>query len=220
MKMLEKLENDKKRLIEYWLKNRVVKDKRFIEAFKKIRRENFILEEYKEEAYVDYPLPILEGQTISQPTTIAIMTQALELKKGHKVLEIGTGSGYQAAIISVIVGNKGKVITTEIKKSLVDFAKKNLKKAGIKNVKIIHSDGSSGYEREAPYDAIIVTAACPEIPKKLLEQLKIGGILVAPVGSIFLQKMLKVKKIGKNKFKIEDLGEFRFVPLKGKFGWK
>ena len=170
------------RLVEYWTRNKIITDEKLIEAFKKVPREKFILKEYLKEAYGDYPLPIHEEQTISQPTTVMLMSQALEVKLGHKILEIGTGSGYQAAILAEIVGSKGMVYTTEIKPSLVKFAKKNLKKAGIKNVKVIHADGSKGYARAAPFDRMIVTAAAPSTPKPLLKQLKIGGILVIPVG--------------------------------------
>jgi len=206
----------KEYLIEYWKKTKLVKDEKLLKAFKEIRRENFILPEHIDQAYADYPLPILAGQTISQPTTIMIMIQALELTKNDKVLEIGAGSGYCAAIMSKLCK---EVITTEIIKELVDFARSNLKKAKIKNVKVIHADGSKGYKAEAPYDKIMVTAACPEIPKPLLKELKLNGILVAPVGNIFSQKMLKIVK-KKHKPIEQNLGDFMFVPLKGEYGFK
>lgn len=204
-------------LIEFWQSSGIIKDKKVIEAFKKIPRENFIV---SGEPYGDYPLPIGSGQTISQPTTIMIMTQAMELKPGLKVLEVGAGSGYQAALIGTIVGKKGKVITTEIIPELAIFAKNNLKKSKIGNVKVVHYDGSKGYEKEAPYDRIIVTAACPEIPKPLIDQLKENGIIVAPVGSlVFGQKMIKcIKK--KGYLETVNLGDFVFVPLKGEYGYK
>lgn len=204
-------------LIDYWKKGKIISNKKVIEAFKKIDRRIFVPEELKEQAYDDIPLPIGFGATISQPTTIAIMTQALELKKGMKVLEIGTGSGYQSAIISSIIGRKGEVISIEIVPELASLAKKNLKKAGITNVEVINADGSKGYEKEAPYDRIIITAASPEIPRHLLKQLKKKGIIVVPVGELFSQRMIKMKK--NDKVKIEDLGPFSFVPLKGKKGW-
>ena len=144
------------------------------------------------------------------------MLQALELKKGDKVLEIGTGSGYNAALIQEIT--KTTVYTTEIIASLIKLAKNNLKKAKIKKVKIFHYDGSKGFPKFKPYDKIIVTAACPELPKELIKQLKIRGILVAPIGSKFSQQMYKITKL-KNKLKIENLGNFIFVPLKGKYGY-
>jgi protein-L-isoaspartate(D-aspartate) O-methyltransferase len=189
-----------------------------ISAFKAIPRENFVPESHKDEAYADHPLPIGYDQTISQPTTVMIMTDALELNKGDKVLEIGTGSGYQAAIISVIIGAKGKVITTEIVPELAAFARANLKKTKITNVKVICTDGSQGYSKEAPYDRIIVTAACPKIPQVLIDQLKQNGIIVAPVGSLFFgQSMIKGIKRN-NQLETRNLGSFVFVPLKGKYG--
>ncbi|MBW2984156.1 protein-L-isoaspartate(D-aspartate) O-methyltransferase [Candidatus Woesearchaeota archaeon] len=209
---------DKESLIAYWQNSGLIKDKRLLEAFRKVPREKFITKGFLEEAYGDYPLPIGEGQTISQPTTVMIMTQALELKPGDKVLEVGAGSGYQAAIIAKVIGSKGKVITTEIIPELVKFAKDNLKKAGIKNAVVVEWDGSQGYEKWAPYDKIIVTAACPRIPPPLIEQLKNNGIIIAPVGSAFGQTMIKgVKKEGV--LQTESLGSFMFVPLKGKYGY-
>jgi len=163
-------------------------------------------------------LPIGYEQTISQPTTVLIMTEALELKKGQKVLEVGAGSGYQAALIGNLVGAKGKVITTEIIPELAKFAKANLKKAKIKNAFVVEYDGSQGYGKEAPYDRIIVTAACPEIPKPLVDQLKEGGIIIAPVGSFLGQKMVKGTK-RKGGLETYSLGDFVFVPLKGKYGY-
>ncbi len=207
----------KENLINYWKKTKLITDKRVLAAFEKIEREDFVLDEYKKQAYEDVPLPIKADQTISQPTTIMIMTQALELKKGDKVLEIGAGSGYQAALIAEIV-KPSIVYTIEFLSELALFARNNLEKAGIKNVKVICADGSKGYEKEKPYSKIIVTAACPKVPKPLLEQLKDGGILVAPVGSLYGQKMLKISK--NDELKVEDLGEFIFVKLKGEYGWK
>lgn len=204
----------KQSLIDFWKENKIIKSKKLLDAFKKTPREDFILKEHLNQTYTDIPLPILEGQTISQPTTIMLMTQALEVREGQKVLEIGTGSGYQAAILSELVGKKGKVFTLEIIQELVKFSRKNLK--NYKNVQVIESDGSLGYEKEAPYDKIIVTATCPEIPKKLLEQLKFNGILVVPVGK-FSQEMLVIKK--EKQLQIKNLGSFVFVPLRGKYGF-
>lgn len=209
----------KEQLAEHWESAGTIKDKRLIKAFKDVPREKFIRQVHMKDAYGDFPLPIGHGQTISQPTTVMIMTEALELNPGDKVLEVGAGSGYQAAIISEMVGTKGTVISTEIVSELVVFATENLKSAGIKNVEVVCWDGSKGYEKQAPYDKIIVTAACPKIPKPLVEQLKEGGILVAPVGSlVFGQKMLKVKKV-KGVLQEQNLGRFVFVPLKGEFGF-
>lgn len=210
--------NSKQDLAEYWIRNGIITDRRILKAFQDIKREDFVPSEYKLHAYGDYPVPIPGGATISQPTTVLMMTQALEIKSGQRVLEVGTGSGYQAAILSKLVGSKGKVISTEVVKELEDYAKRNLQKAGIKNVKVVYTDGSRGYEKEAPYDRIIVTAACPSIPEPLVKQLKDDGILIAPVGSRSSQEMIKAKKI-KGKLVTENLGDFMFVPLQGEFGF-
>ncbi len=184
-----------------------------LSAFKKVKREDFVLPRYKEIAYKDIPLEIISGQTISQPSTVILMTNALEVKKGMKILEVGAGSGYQAALLSKLVGSKGKIFSIEINKELVEFAKKNLKKAKIKNVDVIHGDGSLGYDKEAFYDRIIITAACPVIPSFVNKQLKKNGVAVLPVGS-GIQRMIKIKNM-----RIADLGDFVFVPLRGKCGF-
>jgi len=213
-------EMQKKSLVEYWLNNSIVTDKNVIDAFNNIPRENFILKEYIEQAYGDFPLPIPANQTISQPTTVMIMTQELELKKNDKVLEIGTGSGYQSAIISKIIGSKGKVISTEIIPELIIFSRKNIFSLGIKNIKIIKvNEGEIGCKKYAKYDRIIVTSAMPSIPKKLYGQLKEYGILIAPVGDEYSQEMLKIRKLPYNKYDVKRLGMFQFVPCKGKFGF-
>ena len=169
-------------------------------------QENFILQKYRADAYLDEPLPIGFGQTISQPTTVAIMTQAIEPDSGQKILEIGTGSGYQAAILSELVGPKGKVYTLERIKELALFAKKNLK--DYKNVLAIHTDGTKGYAKAAPYDRIIVTAAASELPMAIFKQLKEKGIMVIPIED----HLFKITK-QKGKPVMEDLGLFAFVPL-------
>ena len=202
-------------LLRYWQQSGLIKDKKLIEAFKKVDRRNFIRKESMNEVYGDYPLPIGFGQTISQPTTVMLMIEALELKKTDKVLEVGAGSGWCAAIMSRLCK---KVITTEIIPELVGFAKENIKKCNIKNVEIIDWDGSQGYEKEAPYNKIMLTAACPSLPKQCIEQLKENGIIIAPVGSLFSQDMIKGRKI-KGSLETENLGKFMFVPLKGKYGY-
>lgn len=206
----------KRGLIDFWITNKIVTDHNVIRAFKAVPRELFVPKAFLHEAYGDYALPIPAAQTISQPTTVMIMTQALELKPKDKVFEVGTGSGYQAAIISKIVK---EVISTELISELAIFAKNNLKAADIKNVKVLCRDGSKGYEKEAPYDKIMVTAACPQIPVELLKQLKTNGILVAPVGSVYSQEMLKVKKGKRGKLTVKNLGDFVFVPLRGRHGF-
>ena len=204
------------------LRQQGIQDENVLDAFEKIPRHLFVPNELLDLAYTDIPLEIAEGQTISQPYTIAVMLEALELKKGDKVLEVGTCSGYNAALIAHIVGKRGFVYTTEIISELAALADKNLKKLDIKqdikNVEVIETDGSLGWQEKAPYDKIIVTAACPKIPEPLVGQLKENGIIVAPVGPMFGQQMVKaVKQDGK--LKKESLGMFMFVPLKGKYGY-
>ncbi|OYT33939.1 MAG: protein-L-isoaspartate O-methyltransferase [Candidatus Aenigmarchaeota archaeon ex4484_52] len=214
------MKNEKQELIQYWTESGIIAaDENIINAFKTIKRENFVLDEYKEQAYDDYPLPILAGQTISQPTTVAIMTNLLEPKKNQKILEIGSGCGYQAAILGKIVGEDGKIISIEIIAKLAEFARKNLLKENIKNIEVINADGSVGYIRKAPYDRIIITAGIAEITKKLIRQLKNNGIIVAPVGNnIYCLKMTKIIK-KQNNLEKKEFGTFSFVPMKGKYGF-
>lgn len=204
-------------MIDYWKKEKIITNKKVIEAFRKVKREDFVPKVLKDRVYEDNPLEIGFGQTISQPTTLMIMTQALNVKEGEKILEVGTGSGYQAAILSALVGKNGKVYTTEIIKELYEFSKKNL--IPYKNVKVLNVDGSQGLKNYKPFDRIIVTAASPKIPENLIEQLKLNGILITPVGDRYNQEMLKIIK-KKNKLEIKSLGDFLFVPLKGKYGFE
>lgn len=213
------MDHEKSNLINKLINEGFLKSEDVIKAFRVIPRENFVLDSDKKYAYLDIPLPINFRQTISQPLTVAFMTELLDAKHGQKILEIGTGSGYQASLLSHIVGKKGIVYTTEIIPQLAEFSKKNLENAGIKNVKVIHSDGSRGLKEHAPYDRIIVTSAAPKIPESLKKQLKIRGKMVIPVGE-WVQTMKLVKKISKDNFKTTDYGEFRFVPLMGDHGWK
>ena len=199
------------------LKAKGIYDKNVLRAMEKIRRDIFVLRSYKGRSYEDTALPLIKNQTISQPYTVAYMLQELELKEGLKVLEIGTGSGYNAALIAEIV-KPGRLYTIEIVKELVKLAKDNLKKAKINNVRIIEGDGSKGYEKEAKYDRIVFTASAPEIPKPLKDQLKDNGIILGPVGGDYGQSMIKCKK-SKKELDCQNLGGFIFVPLKGKYGW-
>lgn len=202
----------RKQMLDF-LKKDVLKTPAIVRAFEAVDRVGFVPEKYKEYAYSDRPLPIGSGQTISQPWTVAFMTEALEPKKGQKVLEVGTGSGWQAAILSRAVGSKGEVVTIEKLEALFHYAAPLLKK--YKNIKRVLGDGSKGYKPEAPYDRIIVTASAPSVPMPLFEQLKEGGVLVIPVRG----QMLKVKKAA-GKRQTERLGGFRFVPLKGEHGFR
>jgi len=198
------------------LKLEGIKDKKVLDAFSKIHRHLFVPNEMLHESYLNIALPIGYNQTISQPYTVAVMLESLELKEGDKVLEVGTGSGYNAALIAHIIGKKGKLFTTEIVPELAKESKEKISKIGLKNVEIVLCDGSLGYEKKEPYDKCIITAACREVPPKLIKQLKNKGILVAPVGHCYEQEMVKVKKKGK-KLDVQRLGYFVFVPLQGKY---
>jgi protein-L-isoaspartate(D-aspartate) O-methyltransferase len=196
-----------------------LKSKNVEEALRKYRREFFVPDEVKHMAYRDFPISIGFNQTISQPSTVVAMTEALEVKPGEKILEVGTGSGWQAAVLSYLVGEKGHVYTIEILEDLAEFARGNLNKVGIKNVEVFVGDGSLGMKKNAPFDKIIVTAACPDIPKPLLDQLKVGGMMVLPIGNLYLQDMFVVRKL-KDKVDKKSIGSFMFVPLVGRFGFK
>ncbi len=210
------LQEKKKQLIDSLMHEGVLKTKEIIEAFKKVKREEFVLLQYKEQAYVDEPLPISEGQTISQPYTVAVMTESLLPRSGQKILEIGAGSGYQAAILAEAVGKNGKVISVERKKELAEFSLGNLQRCGYDNVIVIQGDGTEGYEKEAPYDRIIVTARSPEIPEPLVRQLKVGGKMVIPVEN----EMFLIVKISVSEIEKTFLGHYSFVPLIGRYGYK
>ena len=209
----------KTELIKFWKENFGFTEAE-LKAFEEVNRENFIPENLINAAYYDSPLPLLRGKTISQPTTVMIMTHALELESGEKVFEVGTGSAYQAAIIAKLVGANGKVITTEVVPELVSFAKQNLNKAKIKNVFVYEEDGSKGMPSEAPFDKIIITAACKEFPKPLIEQLKPEGILVGPVGDQHEQEMVRGIKDKDGDLELEFLGQFLFTPMYGKYGFE
>lgn len=212
--MEEKLE-----LLNFWKENLNFRDTE-LKAFIEVRREDFIPRQIRDKAYEDVPLPLLRGKTISQPTTVMIMTSELDLKRNERVFEVGTGSGYQAAIISRIIGPKGKVITTEVIPELVEYAKNNLKKAGIDNVYVYEDDGSKGFVNEAPFDKIIITAACKDFPEPLVEQLKTDGIIIGPVGNQDEQEMVKGIKKRDGSLQLEFLGPFLFTPLYGKYGFE
>jgi len=186
-------------------------------AFLETPRELFVSERMKKAAYLDTPLEIGDGQTISAPHMVAIMVEALNLKKGQKILEIGAGSGYHAAIVSKIIGNEGHVYTIERFSTLAENAKKNLDTAVITNVTVEIGDGSEGLAKHAPYDRIYVTCASPGIPQPLIEQLKDSGKLMIPVGKMFCELKL-IEKNGEELI-TKDLGGCAFVPLVGKHGY-
>jgi len=204
----KKLRSD---MVKYQIEKRGVIDKKVLSAVRKVPRHLFVSKEMKDYAHDDNPLSIGYEQTISQPYIVALMTELLELKGKEKVLEIGTGSGYQAAILSKLAR---KVISVERIKELAEKAKKLFKKYKYNNILVVQGDGTKGYAKEAPYDAIIVTAAAESIPKALTEQLGEGGRLVAPIGPSFSQELVRMKKI-KGKLETDYHGGCTFVPLIG-----
>lgn len=193
-----------------------IKDKRVLAVMSRIPRELFVPPELQHLAYDDEPLPIGLDQTISQPFIIALMTEALELKGEEKVLEIGTGSGYQTAILAQLAR---QVITVERLPALAESAQKVLSGLGYTNVKVHRARETLGWPAQAPYQAIMVTAAAPEVPADLLAQLAIGGRMVIPVGSRYVQDLYKITR-GKKKNKIKNMGGCRFVALIGKDAWE
>jgi protein-L-isoaspartate(D-aspartate) O-methyltransferase len=201
-------EEEKERMVAVQIEARGVKDKKILEAMRNVDRHKFVPENMKSYAYQDEPLPIGQGQTISQPYIVAYMTEALQLEGDERVLEVGTGSGYQAAILAEIVK---EVFTIEIIKELSKQAQKVLEKLGYKNIHFKIGDGTLGWKEYAPYDAIMVTAAPAKVPKALQEQLEIRGRLVIPVGSTFQELVLVTRE--KKKFKKKKLLPVRFVPL-------
>lgn len=208
----------RQQMIDYQLVARGLHDQTVLNALNAVPREEFMPTDLVEFAYKDSPLPIEENQTISQPYIVALMIAALELKSDHRVLEVGTGSGYAAAVLGEICEN---VYTIERHRILADTAQVKLKELGYTNVQVMHGDGTLGWPKNAPFDAIIVAAGGPEVPQILKEQLAIGGRMVIPVGtSLDSQKLVRIRRIGKNEYKTEDLGGVRFVPLIGAAGWK
>ena len=206
----------RKKMVEEQLAARGIRDDRVLRAVRKVPRHLFLEEGLWPQAYGDFPLPIGEGQTISQPYIVALMTAALELKGDEKVLEIGTGSGYQAAILAELAD---RVFSVERISSLAAKARRTLDELGYANVLIRVSDGTYGWGEEAPFDGIIVTAGAPHVPEGFLEQLKVGGKVVIPVGDEYTQSLLRLVR-KEHGYKEEDLGGCRFVKLIGDHGWK
>jgi protein-L-isoaspartate(D-aspartate) O-methyltransferase len=204
----------KQGLINTWQKRGLISNQTVLEAFRMIPREKFVPSGFESEAYCDAPLKIGCGQTISQPFTVLAMIELLNVAKTDKVLEIGAGSGYGAAILGQLAS---QVYAIEIVSELVKLAQGNLNQTKINNVEVIEWDGSRGYDRESPYDRIIVSAACSKIPRALIEQLGEGGIIVAPVGGSRSQVMTRGVKC-KGSLQKSYFGNYVFVPLTGKFG--
>jgi protein-L-isoaspartate(D-aspartate) O-methyltransferase len=207
----------RKRMVENQVLGRGIQDRRVIDAMLKIPRHLFVEEAMAEQAYNDNPLPIGERQTISQPYMVALMSELLELTGKERVLEIGTGSGYQAAVLAVLAD---RVYTMERIRPLAMRARKVLDSLGLLNVNIKVDDGTCGWEEEAPFDAIIVTAGAPEIPEALVAQLAPGGRLVLPVGNQISQTLVQVRKGQDGAVSVEQSIGCRFVKLIGKHGWE
>lgn len=199
-------------MVEKDLKGRGIKDKKVLAVMTKVPRHLFVPEKLKDKAYSDHPLPIEEGQTISQPYVVALMTEALGLRTTDRVLEIGAGSGYQAAVLSGLVK---EVYTIEIRKSLADTATVRLRDLGYGNVKVRYADGYFGWQEYAPFDAIIITAFVNHIPQPLLKQLKEGGRLVVPLGNTFFYQTLTLVTKKKGVPEVIQMGPVAFVPMVG-----
>jgi protein-L-isoaspartate(D-aspartate) O-methyltransferase len=203
-------------MVETQIKRRGVTDSRVLAAMGKVPRHRFIPRQLWEQAYNDYPLPIGEDQTISQPYIVALMTEALELKGSEKVLELGTGSGYQAAVLAELAA---QVFTIERLPGLAQTAKQVLATLGYTNVQVRMADGTLGWLEEAPFDGILVTAGSPRVPPPLVDQLALGGRLVIPVGDRYTQTLTRVR-LTLEGVKHEYLGGCRFVKLIGRHGWE
>ncbi|MCF8080013.1 MAG: protein-L-isoaspartate(D-aspartate) O-methyltransferase [Desulfobacterales bacterium] len=212
------LQTQRSDMVRDQLQRRGVKDPAVLAAMEQVPREAFVPERLREVSYQDSPLPIGEGQTISQPFIVARMIERLELTPEDTVLEIGTGSGYGAAILSRIANT---VYTVERHASLAEAAREKLEKLGYDNIHVVVGDGSLGWPEHAPYDAIVGTAGAPKIPEPLKEQLAFGGRLVLPVGTIPEQQVLiRLRKTAEDRFEQEEMEAVRFVPLVGEAGWR
>ena len=203
-------EQQKRHLFRYWKNRRLITSDPVLKAFLAVPRELFVDHSYRDQSYSDHPLPIGCEQTISQPTTVMLMLQLLRVLPGQRVLEIGAGSGYNAALLAEL---SGVVVTVERHKQLVKIAQDNLKQAGYEDVIVVNGDGKQGYALEGPYDRIMVTAAAHQVPQKLKDQLSIGGLLVAPIGATYGCEMKTYKKFSSVNFQISKHGLFSFVPL-------
>jgi protein-L-isoaspartate(D-aspartate) O-methyltransferase len=218
IKIEKKYQMELDNLINYLKDSGFLNDDNVESAFRNIPRHEFVPKSELDRAYYNEPLSIMKNQTISQPGVVARMTEWLDVQDGQKILEIGTGSAWQTAILSYLVGT-GTVYSMERHSKLVKFARNNLEKLGIDNVHIILDDGTLGYPEASPYDRIIITAACTEIPLPLLEQLGENGLILAPVGDSS-QSLVLLKKTSEGIIEIKNQPNYIFVPLLGKFGKK
>lgn len=212
----DEFEKNREKMVELQIIRRGIKDPLVLAAMRKVPRHLFVPEPLRSQAYEDHPLPIGEKQTISQPYIVALMTEALRLKDTDRVLEVGTGSGYQTAILAEIVKH---VFTIERIPSLAEKAKKLLDTMGYKNITYRIGDGSLGWPEEAPFDGILVSAAAPSVPQPLVDQLAMGGRLIIPIGDRLTQELVLVERIPEG-IRKSFLGGVRFVDLIGKWGWK
>ncbi len=207
----------RERMVASQVASRGVADKRVLDAMRQVPREAFVSTGMEEFAYEDSPLPIVAGQTISQPYIVALMAEAAQIKPGDRVLDVGTGSGYAAAVLSRLAR---KVFSVERHRDLADSARRTLEKLRYGNVEVRHGDGTLGLADEAPFDAILVAAGGPEVPEALRHQLRIGGRLIIPIGELGgVQELVKVIRDSEDHFHEEDLGAVTFVPLVGAEGW-
>jgi len=207
----------RRRMVEDQVVARGVRDPRVIDAMLQVPRHKFVEEALESQAYQDAPLPIGERQTISQPYMVAVMSEALALDGTEKVLEVGTGSGYQAAVLAVLAD---QVFSLERIPALARRARKALDSCGYSKVNIRLADGTLGWQEMAPFDAIVVTAGAPDVPRDYLDQLAVGGRLVIPVGDRMSQVLMRITRTSEHEFKEEQLLGCRFVPLVGNHGWR
>ncbi|MBW2706730.1 MAG: protein-L-isoaspartate(D-aspartate) O-methyltransferase [Deltaproteobacteria bacterium] len=211
-----KYDRKREEMVRSQIEARGIRDPRVLSAFRTVPRHLFVSEALSEQAYGDFPLPIGEQQTISQPYIVAEMTQALELGQDDRVLEVGTGSGYQAAILAQIVY---RVYTVERRRTLYMQTRNLFDKLNYHNIVTKYADGTKGWQEESPFDAIVVTAGAPEMPEVLINQLAEGGRLVIPVGNQHTQELIKIYR-DKGSIQQTNLGGCRFVKLVGEHGWK
>jgi protein-L-isoaspartate(D-aspartate) O-methyltransferase len=209
---------EREAMVDRQLKRRGISDPKILDAFREVPREGFVDPEYEHLAYGDHPLPIEAGQTISQPYIVALTIEAAGIRPGDKVLEIGAGSGYAAAVISRIAA---KVVGIERQHDLVEVARERLKRLGFDNVTIVEGDGTRGCADEAPFDAIVAAASGSHVPQRLIDQLADGGTIVIPIGQPgWVQELVKVTKRADGTMERQNLGGVRFVPLIGEEGFK
>jgi protein-L-isoaspartate(D-aspartate) O-methyltransferase len=213
--------NERKELVRRLSESGYIKTEKVRKAMETVPREEFLPASNRPYAYVDQPLPIGKGQTISAPHMVAMICEILELEEGMKVLEIGAGFGYNAAVVAQIIGKKGHLYSIERIDSLAELAKDNLKRTGLEdNVTVIVGDGTKGYKEEAPFDRIYGTASAPSVPEPLKGQLEIGGIMLIPVGEQqYFQDLVYIKRESEDKYERKSIGGVAFVPMIGEHGW-